>query len=293
MDIYSAQSHMNKVNEYLETLKANPRIYNKTKDKLRSLSGELFKGVELISEILMEESLSADYSSFEVDSASDITSSAEDFRKRSETLSSKTVEMNRFVNNSNSTVTSMLSRKVIIAKYANTLKHVSESSNTSYSSVSECATLIYTWFNARFFEAPKHSNNFFYNVKQFKEWIEYIVIGYGAYLQQGRSIEFVVLMNTWCDTLINAPATVPYALPLEIFNLGRSSDKSAVSLTALCLWDMLIDMGLDELTASNLGDSRLSKYAIQDRFSKIDSEMVDSYTYNAEDTLLLREYKIV
>lgn len=295
MDIHSAESHLDKVNEYLEDLMMNPRIYSKTKDKLRHLSDELFRGIDLISKILMEESLSTE-SGFEAKAESEFDSAVAEFELHSYETTQKAEELKQFISASEAVAQQSKDsyrKRSIISKYGRVLSQVAVASGNSPTSVSDCAKILSRWYNLRFFEAAKHSNNFHYNVRQIKDWIEYVVIAYGSYVSTGNVDTFFQIMNDWCDKLMSTPQLIPYALPIEIFQLGRSTSKVNATDTAMCIWDMLFDLGLDSLSGQDMEDCKLSKFAICDRFSKYNPDVVDSYTYCGDDVNLLKQYKVV
>lgn len=295
MDIHSAESHLDKVNEYLEDLMMNPRIYSKTRDKLRHLSNELFRGIDLISKILMEESLSTE-SGFEAKTESEFDSTIAEFELNSYETTQKAEELKQFI--STSDIVAQQSKdsyrkRSVISKYGRVLQQVATASSNSPTSVADCAKVLSRWYNLRFFESAKHSNNFHYNIRQIKDWIEYVVIAYGSYISVGQVDVFFNIMNDWCDRLSTVPQSVPYALPLDIFQKGKSTNKSTATDTAMCIWDMLFDLGLDELSNIDIDECKLSKFAICDRFSKYNPDLVDSYTYCGDDINLLKQYKVV
>lgn len=295
MDIHSAESHLDKVNQYLEDLMMNPKIYSKTKLKLKSLSNELFRGIDLISKILMEESLATE-SGFETKVEADLTSTVAEFALHSQETTDRANELKEFTTASLAVAVQTKDshrKRSVISKYGRVLSSVAKASVGQPSVIADCAKMLSRWYNLRFFEAAKRSNNFHYNIRQIKSWIEYIVVAYGSYVTLEDSDTFFNIMNNWCDKLATVPHEIPYALPLDIFEIGRSTDKVYATHTAMCVWDVLFDLGLDKLSSPDLQECAMSKFAICDKFSTMNPDIVDSYTYSDNNTQLFKQYKII
>lgn len=298
MDIYSAESHVERVSQYLENvLQKRPKLYTKTRTRMRNLSVELNKCLGLISEILEEDSLlfEEEFDSDRSELASTVEAVAQSYKSSTE----KMRELTTFVSSDSKQIdeTSKLTtakRKHIIYKYGQVIQSVA-SSLTAYPVVADCVRLLWKWFDNRFFVSPKLCPQFHYNIRKLPIWIRDIVICYGDSIEHNNRETFVSDFVKWCDSLLS-PTDVTnskFTLPFFVYDTSRNLDASNVSMAALCIWDMLWDAGFAKLCDGSLEGVTLSEYMIQDVFSKLDEERTSRYTYWNEDEKVLRQYRLL
>lgn len=287
MDIHSAEAHVQKVNRYLEELlKENPSLYNKTRTRLGDLSKELFRGVQLIADILMEDTLMSEDRSEDKNLTIDLKS----IQLASEATQTKLDGLSQLVTPLNSTksATSDISsgrKKHIISSYGKILRGLSES-DISYLAVSECAHLLWKWYNLRFFQ---NNTNFHYNITKLPDWIKYIVIAYSKHLQDGTLSQFLTSFNTWLTTL-SISDSKQYAVPYEVFNIANGIPPEYCTVEAIMIWEILFEKGLLRVNQLDLHEAPINSETIYNLFCSMNSPVVDRYVYYKDDDSLLRSY---
>lgn len=292
MEINTVEVQIQKINTYLESvLKEDKKLYKKTKLKLKDIGVKMSESLVLISKILEEQAL-RDTEEFQNND-----SALEEAAKVLYSESTQTVDamkgLQQFINNSSdSAKLTSTKRKYIISQYGKILKEVSIS-DIKYPIVAECAKLLWIWFDTRFFQSPKLHKDFRYNIKQIPIWIQSIVITYGYTIQTGTNEQFASSFQAWCENLMEPSAREPYALPYYIHNMYNDLHPEMISFASLGIWDILFDAGMSALADPELDGVALSEYSLQDRFQKVDSEVVDAYTYCNGNEDLLKQYKLI
>lgn len=282
MEIYSAESHAKKVVEFLEEMReASPGMYAKTRTRLRNISADLFKGIELISKILQEDSLldDAEFSSNREELQDLVTELSENSNKTSKQIA----ELSQFVTTDSVNLT-VENKKFLVSYYGRVLSGLA-SANIPYYRVADCASMLWRWYNARFFQ---NSSGFKYSVSKIPTWISYIVIAYGIALRNKTSQQFLDSFAQWCDTT----SKNHYPLPYTIHSVVSSMSQDTVTLEALAVWDVLIDYGLAVELPAQLQTFQLGRYVISDIFDKLNLDLTNAYEYYNNDPELLKKYNL-
>lgn len=283
MDIHSAELHIQKVNQYLsEVLESDPRMYAKTRDKFSQLSSEMFKGIDTISKILVDSSL-VDEQEFDPESQSN--EALHTLRQQSANSLISITRAEDFVSKPTSNM-SPSKRKYVAAKYGAVFRRLSQSV-TPYPIVNDCSKMLWKWYNARFFSP---SPLFHYNIRRFPEWVRGIVIAYGNSVKENKSAEFTAKFYSWLDS-VSAGQENKYAVPYDIYQVTQSVNASQVSIEAIMIWEVLLDVGLNELTVEELDECKLNSETIYNMFAEVDPTVVDRYVYYRDDDSLIRRMK--
>ena len=283
MEIYSAEAHAKKVVDFLEELReASPGMYDKTRKRLRDISADLFKGIELISKILQDDSLldDSEFSSNREELQDLVTELSENSNKASKQIA----ELEQFVSTDSVNLT-VENKKFLVSYYGRVLSALA-SANIPYYKVADCASMLWRWYNARFFQS---SSGFRYSVSKIPTWISYIVMAYGIALRNKTHQQFLDTFAKWCDTT----GKNNYPLPYIVHSTISPMSKDTVTLEALAVWDVLVDYGLAVELPAQLQTFQLGRYAISDIFDKLNLDLTNDYEYYNNDPELLKKYNLI
>lgn len=292
MDIYIAKQNMDKLLQYVEEVAdAKPRMYQKSKDRWRDIANTCHQVLKTISEILQDEILETD---------SDVSHTS-DNREVADIIAQVETELHQlkqFISyspsppgeqiklDSNKSKLSTSARKVTMAKYREVLSNmVNKPSNNMY--IFDIVNSLSKWFEIRFFQSYKFDSEFRYNIRRIPGWIYNIVIAYSKHIQSGTQDEFIHNFNKWCDDLLSPESHCKFAVPYEVFQIDKDDDKNSLSLTAVVLWDMLVDSGLHELCISDENELYLTDTAIYDMCVTYNPTLLDNYVNYQLDSNVL------
>lgn len=271
MDIYSAQSHINKLLAYIKELhSSNRRMYSKSKTKLKDLSDTCVSIVDMISDILEDEMFTESYDEF---SGLDYKEIQGIKAHMGDTLLNmpKPVPVDNFT---------AKDRKKAFAQYVTVLDEVAHKDIPS-NRVDNCAKIIWYWFEHRFML----TNNFRYSMKQLPIWIQFLVMSYGYSICQGQDSLFIEEMRQWCDKLLLSD--VPYPFPYEIYDKYKNPSKSFANLTSVVMWDILLSSGYDKLCKGHPKELYFREDAVYNYCGKLNPSELDRYVhYSSDDTIL-------
>lgn len=297
MDIYSAEGHVQKLLTYVEDLQhARPKMYATTKGRLRDLASTCQKIVHVISNIIEQEILDESSNEFEQYTDTNVIKSL-DLMEREMAQLRKFVSGNQTIDihpkaecsSQSKQKISSSSRKRIISCYGNTLSELTQA--CPYPTVADCAKLLWNWFDCRFLQATPTKNSFHYNIHRLPFWVCDIVIAYGKHTERGTQLQFIREFNDWCESLTIGQSN-KYAVPYEIYQIDANLMPSDMTLTAVVLWDVLFDNGLDHLCIKDNVDVYLSEDMLYKRCSKISSNLLDDYRNYKDDITILYECKL-
>lgn len=140
-------------------------------------------------------------------------------------------------------------RRTEIAKFGNVLHRMSEM-DLPFVEASRCARLLSTWYHSRFLNERQSESNFRYNINHMKDWVRSIVLAYGHSIAHSEESNFVDTFNTWCKSL-DDPSTSNYPLPYNIYQFQKNLTEDKMSAVSLVLWDVLMDYGLQLMSATS------------------------------------------
>lgn len=292
MEIYSAEACVKKLLNYVQDLaQKKPNMYAKSKERLRGLALTCEQVVSVISDILEEEILSRDIDEFDNSSNTDLVSMFKSIRSDVDKLEKFVTFDTNPESNSNTSVLSTNTRRAILTKYGNTLRTLSEK-YIEYVPVSDCAKLLWNWFDTRFFKTAKTSPNFKYNIRRIPRWICCIVILYSKHLSEGTQDIFVSDFNSWCESLNYSQSNSKFAVPYEVYQLDKSLNPDLLTLTAVVMWDILLDSGLSKMCTDDENDLYLQDTFIYDLCVKHKPNILDDYVNYHTSMEILHECKI-
>lgn len=280
MDIYSAETIIKKLLVYVEDLADNQskhRMYSKSKDRLKEIATTCNQVVAIISTILEDEVLQDD--SIEFGQRSDLNLMLADMQNQIDHIKRFTENDVRPTSVATSETTYVITpaaRKNALKQYSQVLSKLSNAS-TDYVFADRCSKLLWAWFDVRFHQTITADSSFRYSMKKFPEWIQAIVILYGNAIQSNTVGVFEDTFQLWLHTLLTTDARDRYAVPYEIYQFCKNPDPSNITLDAVILWDILLDLGLRDLCTSNKADLYLNEYGIYDLCNSLKPEVLDNY----------------
>lgn len=235
MDMYSAQSHVEKLLEYIKDIsQSDRRMYSKSIKRLKDISDSCRCVVDTISDILEAQMFEDSEDEFVGLEDSELNSVVRDIQSDIQSL--PVTSSNKLINQS----ASPQDKKKAFILYKEIFKQVADC-NFEISAAGDCAKLLWYWFESRFIYSKECNPNFRYSMFQLPIWIRNIVIKYGYSIQENIEDEFTTEFRNWCDSLSEDP-TNNYPLPYDIYDISNNP-KDVVNLTSVVLWDILLDYG--------------------------------------------------
>ena len=307
MDINSAEKNIKKLLAYVQDLAdSKPKMYQKSRGRLKDMAETCKEVVTLISEILQDETLNDD--EVEFGSKSNIASVLDSMQDKIlqirsfagvETVEpvSDTASASEESNSVPDVVDSVhktaspSAKRQILRTYKEVLRSVS-TADFRYDSVYRCAKLLWDWFEARFVKTV-YGSDFKYNMKRFPIWIRDIVILYGKAVRDDEYVTFDAKFRVWVDTLTSAEgANIRYAVPYSVYEFEKSMRPEDMSLEAVILWDILMDCGLSSLCTSVVDDYYLKEDAVYDLCSTLNPGVLDRYVNYVDHPEILSELRL-
>lgn len=282
MDTRSAEKQVREIVEYVQSLQAaDNKLYTKSKDRLKSVAESCEQIISMISKILQQEILNNESDGYAIQNVVD------SIQQQAEALESLSSSKRPYISKS--------VKRQIIDKYKLVFGEMLENkSNNTY--VNTLVKLIYDWINIRFFLT---GDNFVFKFDKFPQWVCDIIIGYSESVFAGSEKVFVSNFYLWLDKLSSDPSECKYAIPSIIYKVSADNGyKSHITLTALVIYDILQDSGLNVLEGLN------SKYpqmetkpfihsaSIYDLAEKYNPQILDKYRHYKYDVSVLVESKL-
>lgn len=246
MDIYSAELHLQKLLDYVKDLESDtPKMYKKSKDRLRDISLNCVQIVKILSSILQDESMKVDDLEFQGSEQSDMYRVIESLDSELHSMKSfvgypEISEKSRVADEFNSDINKRTFR--IYKDAFNSVAHATTSCAPAHS----CATLIWDWFRIRFITTIKDHPNFKYSISRIRKWLVGIVILFGNNYSEGTGDVFITEFEDWLKNLSGTSGD-KYAVPYSVYSIYKQPEKIKISLTSVVLWDILGDLGYSEL----------------------------------------------
>lgn len=282
LDIYSAQANVNKLLSYVEELAdTKPRMYNKSRDRLKQVADTCSQVVSVISEILQEEVLKEEETVEFEDKRPDIANELELMQSAILKIKEFTgldiddvVHRNESEDCPTTSKSSSSSKKKAIKNYRDCLSKLSLA-NIEYRPAGECAKLLWTWYDVRFLKTSAGSS-FRYNMKFFPKWVTAIVMLYGKHLKDGSIKLFEDDFHRWIESLYTTEAKDKFAVPYEVYQFCKSTDPLEYTLDGVVLWDILLDAGLRDICVHD--ELYLDEHSAYDMCSSYNSSALDNYS---------------
>lgn len=296
MNLVSANAAISNITNTLSNIEIGPRgLYKSSKDRILNIKAEAKQIIDLCEKLVPSEGVDSDISEVDTINQQSNSISTENLTALLATLqsacstieqaltgtcnesssgnaddsflvsSSENIEILEFPlndqrkvkltakNTETSSITKSM-RKQGMAVYSEMLSKFSNL-DTGYHEADECGELISNWFNARF-SNPSH--NFKYSIAKIPQWICDIVCCYAYYASINQSDKFVSRFNSWIYKLSTEHSS--YAIPYEVFEYIHSSDcTSKYPVSALLIWDILLDEGMREATSTLCPELRIDR----------------------------------
>ena len=119
-----------------------------------------------------------------------------------------------------------------------------------YEEVDMCAKSLYRWFHTRFIDHPG-----VYKATELSNWVSNFILAFGKASHNNTLYQLQSHIATWCQKLESE--TVKYAVPYEIYKMGKQKDISEYTLEAVLISDILFSDCLYRLTKEELPNSQI------------------------------------
>jgi len=280
VDIYSAEVQVKKLLNYVNELSnSKPRMYQKSKDRLKELANTCNQVILVIAEILQDEALingqEDEFGGSQVSDLDSVLDSMEDqISELRQFLSSPKPVSNVNTNFSTSKKRALFTYKHCLSTLANADVAILEAGS--------CGKLLWKWFSTRFLECPE---SFKYNMKKLPRWIRDIVILYGYNLECGTLNEFTTMFDKWMLSITTSENN--YAVPYEVYEFDKTTDPCNMTLSAVVIWDILLDYGLRDLCCDPSSELYPSEDCVYSLVSSKNGEIMNPYTNYLYDKSIL------
>lgn len=265
MNVQSAEKLTNKLLAYIQALRSDtPTMYKKSQQRLTNIAITCNQIVSLISEILETEILAnVETQEFNNNASSNILQSIA-------SMEASLTQLRNFISNTSSTLDE--SEYSLLNQYQTLFLSIHHTCKDKH--VAEISNLLIHWLNRRFLNNV--NSKFEYQLADIPHWIQNIVIMYAHAYEYGTLDKFVNKFIDWCDAINE---NVLYGIPHIILYLDEDDSRYSkyLTLTALLLWDKLLQNGMDSLCTLAKNDGYMSEDAIFSLCELYASNLVDRY----------------
>ena len=288
MDIYGAEQNAKKLLKYVQDIAANrPRMYGPTRDRLKHVASVCESIVGTVSAFLEEEILAAeDTEEFERDNSDiqDVLSNIQSSISQLQNFITPQPVVSQTSEGQTSDKLSSQNKKKLVSIYFDMLNKTQCDESKS---AQECVDILRLWYRSRFFDS--RNAGFRYNVRRIPSWIISIVIAYGKSIHDGNQSSFVYTFTSWCESLKEKDASVPYAVPYDIYQICSNISADDITLQAVILWDILWSNGFNRIDQSE-DDSYES--AVYQKCVELNPSELDKYRNYQSDSSVIREFHL-
>ena len=184
-------------------------------------------------------------------------------------------------------------RRTEVAKFGNILQDLAEM-DLPFVEACRCARLLSTWYHHRFLNDRQAESSFRYNINHVKNWVQLIVLAYGHSIAHNEESSFIESFNTWCKSL-DDPSTSNYPLPYSIYQFQKNLTEDKMTGVSLVLWDVLMDYGLQSMSASNYSHIYFTSNDLLDQCQEVCPRIAHWHTHyqsiDADGVKLLKLHK--
>jgi len=156
-----------------------------------------------------------------------------------------------------------------------------------------CANVLWRWFEGRINKKYAHTKPFNYNIVRIKDVIYDLVIFFGYKFEQGGYDEFARQFGEWLKDLGIDIKSNTWIAPYEVFQMerrGRNLDPKYANITAVVIWDVLLDNGLDTLCRINAPENVLiDENEIYNRINTANAKVLDLYEHYKNDPTIIEK----
>lgn len=290
MDINSAEKSIKKLLAYAQDLAdSKPRMYQKSRDRLKELADTCMEVVTVISSVIQDEALAEDIAEFNSEPTPNIADAIHSMQEQLDQLrnfagvSSVPVPVESTTTSNNSSK----SKKGVLRKYTEVFQNIAMV-DFKYDAISKCAKFLWYWFDTRF-RTTVRTSGFRYSMKKFPTWVRDIVLMYGKAIRDNTYMELDKNVRSWVDgLLVESDSPNLYSIPYDLYQFERDLCAEDMSLEAVVLWDILLDNGLSGLCTRSTDDFMLNEDMVYNLCSELNPSVLDSYAdYNGHPEILI------
>lgn len=275
MDMHMAEKHIKDLLVYVQTIESErPRMYSKSKKRLKELAEICKEVISTISVILEDEMLS-------VESEDEFESSNIDMKATLDTMESQLSQLRQFIHIEDNDLVSTSGKELTVSirkrafnAYRDCLYNLQQQSSP-YVESKECSELLWSWYNMRFI-SNSPSSTFRYNIRRFPNWLRDIVILFGYHHEEGDLDSFISGFYNWISELKSAKSH-NFAVPFEVYQFNKSPDKNKMTLSGVVLWDVLCDTGLNSICTDLSSDLYPSDDSVYNLVGDYNPDILEKY----------------
>lgn len=281
MKLPNIEKRLAEIAEYItEAAESKPNIYSCTRERYRNIANSCQTIISGVSEILQSEIQNVtEEEEFE-------TMPDANVQETIENMLAKILRLNEFCGDSKPNTTNV-THKEIFESYLSAIAEVREES-FEMPAVQTCCDLLTRWIEKRFLGNSAYSN-FKYSMTRVPRWFTFIVIAYANNLEIHNEDVFVSMFTKWCDSLSSNSQYSKYAVPYDVFSLCTKQQVN-VSITALALWDILVDKGLHKICTIDMTDEYPTEDAVYQVCLKNDDKVIDKYIKEKENNQSINRF---
>lgn len=254
---------------------SDPTLYEPTKERYRAIASNCLDIVAVISNMLGEE---LTVKSDQTDPILHIY----------ETVDKLAASLSKNVDSSSSPIRNIAQSKLAKNSYRDCINKIVAQS-TSSSEVHCCAKLLSEWFENRFC-LYSDGVKFHYDIMNMPEWIAGMIMLYCKHSIQHSKNTLESTMKKWYRDIRNPDnRSSSYAVPYEVYQLLNGKD-SGVYLDTLVMWDILLDLGLSEVSHDMPDSYRIPSKLMIDKITSLNrNDLIDNYSdYTLDSSVLDR-----
>ena len=94
-------------------------------------------------------------------------------------------------------------------------------------------------------------------------------------------------MSSCREWLLSIGPGMDYAIPYEVYQLDNYLESSKMTLTAVVIWDILLDCGLRDLCADSSSEFYPSEDCVYSLVGSLNSSVMDPYKHYKFDKSIL------
>lgn len=326
MDMQSAEKVADKLLTFVQSVAmSDSKLYGKSKQRLQSIANVCSQVVTAVSGILQTEILESDQQEFEskpdVDIYEQVASLSAEIEKLKEfiqfpdssncdpVVNNDLVEDDSVAESSDSDIDVMSSNdnvseniddaklspdemKSIVSKYGCVLKNAANT-DCGIPAGNQVTSILWRWFQARIFTKYSNAPPFHYSVHRFKSIIYSFIVLYGKHFEDGTVELFLRYFEDWISSLSTSHESNKWIAPYDVYQIERAVDTNHANLTAVVLYDVLMDTVLKPLLDKKSDGYYLCDSGIYDMVYSSNSSCLDNYTNYKYDPSILESLKLM
>ena len=311
MELKNAESSIRKILDCVQlTADSDTKLYDKSKLRLKNIAETSSQIISVVAGLIQIGEQRSEANEIAITRKDDLQKQIDVLTKRIEKLE-KTANVEKVaepkvkeqeekilaVNNNEKRATAKRfapeELKAIVSRYGSTLQRLART-ESNVPVVNKCADMLWRWFDGRINKKYANAPKFTYDVRRLKELIYAFVLFFGYNFENGKQAEMYQNFDEWLRMLSIAPDSNKWIAPYDVFCIDKAYrankrlDRKYANLTAVVLYDVLFENGLNELCGTELNEACLSDSEIWKRVEKANIDVLDPYVNYKSDPKILQ-----